>query len=119
SDAQHPVHQFDTEGTYQVSLTVTHSSGGTASVSQFVQVNRDTAAADLGGDALLCSGSSLILDPGVPGADYLWSTGQVSAQLAVTAGGRYKVTVDRNGCITEDSVTVQVVPAAAVVWGFE
>ncbi len=118
SDAQHPRHQFATEGIYEVRLTVTHSSGSTDFLSRFVQVDRDTAVADLGNDTVVCAGSPVVLDPGVPGASYLWNTGAISQQLSVTAGGRYRVTVDRNGCITEDSISVQAVPPAVTAWGF-
>lgn len=118
SGEQHPEHLFAAEGNYAVRLTITHSSGDTATVTRFVQVDRDTVAADLGENVMLCPGNSVTLDPGVPGATYLWNTGAVSEQLVVAAGGRYKVEVNRNGCITEDSVTVQVVPSAVVAWGF-
>ncbi|MBX2876754.1 MAG: gliding motility-associated C-terminal domain-containing protein [Saprospiraceae bacterium] len=41
----------------------------------------------------ICSPEGLALDPGVPGADYLWSDGSTEPTFQVTSAGNYAVTI--------------------------
>lgn len=61
---------------------------------------------DLGTDTGFCVGNSLILDAGVAGANYLWSTGSASKTINVSSPGIYFVEVNLNGCIGRDTVNV-------------
>jgi hypothetical protein len=60
----------------------------------------------LGNDTSILQGQSLILDAGNPGSHYLWSTGDTTRFLTVTATGRYSVNVI-NYC-GEDADTIDV-----------
>ncbi len=69
---------------------------------------------DLGADTSLCSGETIGLDAGNPGAAYNWSTGVFSQTISVTTANTYIVTVTNpvNGCQTTDSIQVSFIPVA-------
>lgn len=47
----------------------------------------------------ICPGDTTTLDAGYPGSDYLWSTGDTTQTIQVSANGGFVVTVtDNNGC---------------------
>ncbi len=71
---------------------------------------------DLGADTNLCTGQSLVLDPGNGFADYQWNTGAFSPTLAVNQTNLYSVTVtDGNGCSDADSIQVTFSPSTVYV----
>jgi len=50
-------------------------------------------------DASICPGFTYLLDAGLSGVNYQWSTGETSQDITVSQGGLYTVTVtDANGC---------------------
>lgn len=80
-------------GKYWVDVT---NQCGTTTDTVFLQ--RDSLLEKpLAESAILCTGDSIVLDVGIQGADYFWSTGQDSAQITVKAGGTYWVKI-RNAC---------------------
>ena len=46
---------------------------------------------DFGNDTTICSSVSLILDAGFSGADYLWSTGEITQSVVVNSAGTYSL----------------------------
>lgn len=48
---------------------------------------------ELGEDLVLCPNDSLILEPGIPGADYLWQDGSTTDRYVVTTPDTYRVTI--------------------------
>ncbi|MGN6491790.1 MAG: PKD domain-containing protein [Agriterribacter sp.] len=60
----------------------------------------------LGNDTAICTGSSLALNAGYPGATYAWSTGATSQTINVTTAGTYSVTVNHNGCSGSDELVL-------------
>ena len=61
----------------------------------------------LGNDTLVCEADSLILDAGAPGLAYLWSTGDTTQQITVSASGIYSlIATDQIGCQAEDTLAV-------------
>lgn len=55
----------------------------------------------------ICDGSTIILDSGVSGQQYLWSTGQTSSAISVHVPGVYSVRVTNvNGCFSDRTFTV-------------
>jgi gliding motility-associated-like protein len=82
---------------------------GLCSVSDTINVQVLPAPqVDLGPDLTLCDGESTVLDATWPGATYLWNTGATSPTITVAAAGDYSVTVDLNGCIDSDDITIAV-----------
>lgn len=46
---------------------------------------------DFGNDTTICSSVSLVLDAGFSGADYLWSTGEITQSVVVNSAGTYSL----------------------------
>lgn len=64
---------------------------------------------NLGSDQSVCE--SLLLDAGNPGLSYLWSTGESSQQITITASGLYSVEVSNsNNCAAKDTIGVLITP---------
>jgi len=68
----------------------------------------------LGNDTAICAGSTLVLDPAVPGATYLWQDGSTASTFPVTTAGVYQVEAQLNGCVAQDAIQVQVTPLPVV-----
>ncbi|MBK7946098.1 MAG: hypothetical protein IPJ85_12700 [Flavobacteriales bacterium] len=77
-------------------------------------VLRDTAVVtvtplpvlDLGPDATLCDGQTLLLDATTVGGSYLWQDGSTNATYTVSGPGPYGVTVTANNCSSSDNVNI-------------
>ena len=93
-----------TQGKYYV--TVSAANGAVSHKdSSFVKVlARPTSVL---ADTAFCAGSSVMLDAGNNGMRYLWSTGDKSKRLKVTAEGRYTVKISNGKCILQDTVNVK------------
>lgn len=61
---------------------------------------------ELGNDTILCVGETLVLDPGIAGADYLWSDGSIEQTQSVTTPTNLWVSVSKDGCDYLDSISV-------------
>ncbi|MBW8687028.1 gliding motility-associated C-terminal domain-containing protein [Chitinophaga rhizophila] len=66
-------------------------------------------------DTTICEGTTLRLGADIPGASFVWSTGETTPFIDVYMAGRYMVDVSLNGCTTHDEIDVTVAPAPAVV----
>lgn len=94
-------------GTYNVIVTTAAGCSGTSAPVQVV-VN-DLPVVDLGNDTTICTASVLNIDAGNAGADYDWSTFEVTQTINVTTTGVYIVDVtDANGCVGTDAISVTV-----------
>ena len=62
--------------------------------------------AELGPDSTLCEGETMQLNAQNSLASYLWQDGSMGAQFTVREPGFYKVQVERNTCMTTDSVDI-------------
>ena len=90
------------------SILIKDQNGCTASVSNLIIDANTTLHVNLGNDTTICSGSSLTLDAGYPGAAYYWSpSGSIQTHL-VTSTGIYSVTVSSNGCYDTDTISVNI-----------
>lgn len=61
---------------------------------------------DLGNDTTLCSGDTLILDAGNPGANYTWQDGSTDSTFTVFSSGLYYVEVVNNCGTDQDTIIV-------------
>ncbi len=67
----------------------------------------NTFTFDLGDDVNVCNQSSYTINPGPIGTSYLWSTGQTTQSINVTATGTYTVTITQSdGCCHADEILV-------------
>jgi PKD repeat protein len=59
----------------------------------------------------LCQGSNVVLNPGISGAYYEWSTGATTETISVNAGGTYSVNVRHaSGCDNDDNIVITARP---------
>lgn len=61
---------------------------------------------NLGNDASLCEGNTLLLNAANPDATYLWQDRSTAAVYLVKQTGKYYVTVNRAGCFARDTVNI-------------
>ena len=61
---------------------------------------------NLGNDTAICTGASLVLDAGYPGATYTWQDGTSTQTYPASTAGKYKVMVNKNGCKGEDEINI-------------
>lgn len=97
-------------GVYSVTVT---EPCGTATASVTVTVN-PLPDCTISGNASFCEGQSTQLCAASGNASYLWSTGETTQCITVSAAGTYSVTVtNANGCSSTCSKTVTVYPLPA------
>lgn len=68
----------------------------------------------LGSDTTLCEGELLTLNAPAEANSYLWSTGETTASIGVTASNIYWVEANTNNCITTDTISVSFHPLPMV-----
>ncbi len=95
SSAQDPVHPYATDGTYNVSLTVTDNEGATDSFNSDVTVSTGGS----GGDIVLAA--SGYKQRGVRYVDLNW-TGAAGTQVSIYRNGVLVITVDNDGSYTDN-----------------
>lgn len=122
SSDQNPTVTYNSNGTYQVSLTVTNSDGSdTKTESGYINI---TASPNLSGNSnnLSCNGANdgsitLNVNGGTSPYTYAWSNGRTTKDISNLNDGNYSVTVtDNNGCVSNTSFTVTE-PAALQISG--
>lgn len=88
-------------------VDVTNAAGCTTTDSIVVTVN-PAPVVNLGVDTVVCGATSLTLDAGNAGANYLWNDNSTNQTLLVTSNGTYSVTVTEliNNCSATDSISV-------------
>lgn len=70
---------------------------------------------NLGADTLLCGPTSLILDAGNPGSEFLWNTTQVTQTININTNQLAWVQVtDGNNCVNADSLDVFFAPLPVI-----
>lgn len=94
-----------TSGTY--SVTITTPQNCSATYDAIVDI-LPVITVELGNDTVICAGTSLVLDAGLPAMDHVWSTGATTQSIVVSNAGTYTVTVDNGACEASDSIVVGV-----------
>ncbi|MBT6685239.1 MAG: T9SS type A sorting domain-containing protein, partial [Bacteroidetes bacterium] len=75
---------------------------------------------ELGADTSICDGSTLLLDVGVPGLTYIWSTSETIQAIEVNDAGMYSVTVSDPICGDAiGNIIVSVDPSPTFEFGFD
>lgn len=75
-------------------------------ISDTIYLHKNEFDVNLGNDTALCSGQ-LVLDAGITGADYQWSTGETSQQITIQDYPQLIwVTVSKDGCPAQDSINI-------------
>ena len=104
-----PSHQFDSTGTYTVMLIAIDSASCNISDTAYVTITvLNQISAFLGNDTTFCPPGTILLDAGISGATYQWSTGASTQTISVGSPGDYWVTVSLgSNCTATDSISVQ------------
>lgn len=98
-----PQLEIKESGSYWVRIT--NSNG--CSITDFTEVTINKfPVVDLGVDIQSCMGELVILDAGNLGAEYLWSTGEITRQIAVEESGTYAVEVAYGNCTASDAINI-------------
>ena len=91
-------------GQYWVSASINNNG---CYISDTINVSVNPAVNfSLPADTVLCSGQTLLLNAGIPGAQYLWQDNSTASTFNVTAPGLYWVRVTFHGCMKTDSINV-------------
>lgn len=73
-------------------------------------VNSGPAVVNLGPDISICDSTSIVLDAGHPGSNYIWSVGTRQRTITVNQAGTYWLGVD-NGCgYRYDTIVITTIP---------
>ncbi len=98
-----------TDGMYTVTLEYPPCSMETFTIDIIVT---DPPLLDLGPDETICDGASFIIIPVITGdttgITYLWSTGETTPTIEVTASGIYTLEITVGNCSATDSIEVTV-----------
>jgi PKD repeat protein len=105
--------QYNAPGTYDVTLTITNGiTSSTKMKTGFITV-MPSPQVHLGNDTSICAWNTIVLDAGIPGAVYLWSTGDTTQTIVADSTGvgygsqNYWVSVTNDaGCSGNDSINV-------------
>lgn len=93
-----------TGGNYGITVT---NDVGCSGMQMFRVESVDIRQPELDNRYELCTGDTVLLDPGAGFLDYQWSDNSSERELSVTQGGTYRLTVtDENNCVSTGEVQV-------------
>lgn len=90
-------------GIYSVIVT---NACGTGADSIVVEVIVALDSLELGNDLSICPGESIVLDPGIENANYLWQDFSTADTFLISKSGQYSVTVSNQCTSYSDTVNV-------------
>lgn len=97
-----PTLLVDEAGTYSVTIT----QNGCDYVDEIVVDYNPLESVDLGEDQTLCPNTTLMLDAGIPGAQYEWQDGSGLQTFVADTDGVYSVVVTMDYCSAQDEITL-------------
>lgn len=100
-------HDHNANGTF---LDTLHAVIGCDSVISSILTVVPYPTKNLGKDTIICHGTSTLLDAGNAGSLYQWNTGDTTQSIFVSNAGSYTVDVNRENCITSDTIQIDVRP---------
>ena len=107
-------------GNLILSVVISNANGCSTVQGYSIPIIRPDTTVTASGPTTFCAGGSVTLTAAAA-SSYLWSDGETTQSIAVTAAGNYSVTVaDANGCSatsTATMVTVNTNPTATIVAG--
>ena len=100
-------HSYGAAGIYTVTLIETDSLCGNDTAVGILNVNWYPVTS-IGEDTSICKGTLLQLDAGIPGVEYLWSTGETTQKITISPQKptEYNVTLDNHGCTYNDAIEI-------------
>ncbi len=100
-----PTLEVNDAGIY--SLTITTACGAISDSVTVSLLGGSLPEQLLGADTIICESATLLLDPGVVGAEYLWQDGSTDPTFSVDMPGLYAVTVTNECGVREDEILVE------------
>ncbi|WP_375562253.1 gliding motility-associated C-terminal domain-containing protein [Bernardetia sp. OM2101] len=102
-------HFLQGEGTYF--YTLSNECGNVSDTFSIVLPNNDDINIDLGEDKILCNGESTMLNAANESGnfDYLWNTGDTTAEISVNTAGLYVVTLSNECTSKSDTIKIEYV----------
>ncbi len=91
-----------TPGIYWVEV-----SSGICTYTDTIEIFKDSLTVLLPGDTLLCQNHLLVLDAQNSGANYQWSTGEITQNITAHIDGIYSVIVNDGICSAYDTIEIQ------------
>ncbi|MDB5201534.1 MAG: hypothetical protein JWQ27_943 [Ferruginibacter sp.] len=112
-------HTYSDPGSYLVKLVLyTTGCGATTQVlRRDLQIGGTIVKDFLPKDTSLCKIANLPIGTTSTATRYLWNTGAITASITVNAAGTYWLQLDNNGCLSRDSIVVEIKPVASVSLG--
>ncbi len=100
--------EFSTNVEGLISCMVTDQNGCTSSDEIYLEVH-EMPVVEIGNDTSLCGDEFIILDAGMDGVEYRWSTGENSREITVYQGYQeIRVEVeDEYGCVNSDMLVIE------------
>lgn len=106
----------NTFGSYWLNITRPYGCSSTDTITFTLGM----VTVNIGRDTSVCIGDTFILYPSAPaGSTYLWSTGDTSSTLALTAPGTYSLQVNNFGCPGYDTMSFLYSPVPIVTLGHD
>jgi gliding motility-associated-like protein len=99
-----PTHIFKSQGNYQVSFFFPNACDA---VTKTITITTPLAITLSLKDTMVCD-TPFVLDAGIAGLKYLWSSGDTIQKPSLTAKGKYWAKVFKNGCYATDTIDVKV-----------
>ncbi len=96
--------QFNRSGTHKISL-ISSTCYETDTVEKFIHVYDYPVPSISSSSSYLCQGNSATLST-INSDSYVWSNGETTSSIDVSAGGAYSVTVTINGCSASTSYSI-------------
>jgi uncharacterized repeat protein (TIGR03803 family) len=107
STLQNPTVMYAQAGTYYAKLVVSNSTANdSVLVTSYIAVS-PIPVVDLGNDTMIVAGTTLILDAGNSGSQYVWNNASTNQTISVSTEGTYSVIVtNQNGCYGTDEINI-------------
>lgn len=110
-----PTHVYLTPGTYTIVFTAVDSSSCNISDTAHLIVKvLPPPQVNLGNDTTLCGVPNMILNAGVSGNIYSWSTGASTQTITANSIGNYWVTVGNGTCSASDTIDIQLLSQPSI-----
>ncbi len=71
----------------------------------------------IGADSIICEQFPARIGTEIAGASYLWSTGAATAYISVSGTGIYRLEVNLEGCIVNDTINITAMPVPDIDLG--
>lgn len=98
-------HQYSDTGFYNIQL-IKYLDNEVDTINYYLNIYQPYPF-DLGSNQQFCEDETIILDPFIYGAEYLWQDSSNNQQFYVEKPGGFWLEITKNGCISSDSLLIE------------